>query len=70
MPEVFGAVALGAGFETLAGFVLARLGIIPKGGENFVFEGRRYTVTEMEGRRVAKVKVEKLPVRAAVLPPT
>jgi putative hemolysin len=49
-----------AGYETLAGFVLARLGIIPLGGEAFVFEGRRYTVVEMDGRRVARVKVEQL----------
>jgi len=50
----------GAGYETLAGFVLSRLGIIPKGGESFVFEGRRYTVLGMDGRRVARVKVERL----------
>ena len=50
----------GAGYETLAGFVLARLGSIPQGGETFVFEGHRYTVVEMDGRRVAKVRVEKL----------
>ena len=50
----------GAGYETLAGFVLARLGAIPQGGETFVFEGHRYTVVEMDGRRVAKVRVEKL----------
>ena len=50
----------GAGYETLAGFVLDRLGAIPKGGESFVYEGRVYTVVEMEGLRVAKVKVEKL----------
>ncbi len=51
----------GSGYETMAGFVLARLGLIPQGGETFIFEGRRYSVAEMEGRRVAKVKVEKLP---------
>lgn len=51
-----------AGYETLAGFVLARLGLIPKGGESFLWEDRRYTVTEMDGRRVARVRVEKLPV--------
>jgi CBS domain containing-hemolysin-like protein len=50
----------GSGYETLAGFVLAQLGQIPRGGESFVFDGRRYTVSEMERRRVAKVKVEKL----------
>ena len=51
----------GPGYETLAGFALARLGSIPSGGESFVFEGRRYTVVEMDGRRIAKVRVEKLP---------
>lgn len=56
-----------AGYATLAGFMLARLGMIPKGGESILFEGCRYTVTEMEGRRVAKVKVEKLP--APSIPP-
>ncbi|HVB98109.1 MAG TPA: transporter associated domain-containing protein, partial [Candidatus Dormibacteraeota bacterium] len=50
----------GAGYETLAGFVLDRLGAIPKGSESFIYEGRVYTVVEMEGLRVAKVKVEKL----------
>ncbi len=54
-----------AGYETLAGFLLARFGIIPKGGETFVFEGRRYAVAEMEGRRVSKVRIEKLPAAVA-----
>jgi CBS domain containing-hemolysin-like protein len=52
----------GAGYETLAGFVLARLGFIPRGGESFVFEFRRYTVVEMEGRRVSKIRIETLPL--------
>jgi putative hemolysin len=51
----------GAGYETLAGFVLARLGFIPRGGETFVYEGRRYTVLEVEGRRVSKIRIETLP---------
>jgi CBS domain containing-hemolysin-like protein len=46
------------GYETLAGFLLARLQKIPRGGESVVHEGRRFTVAEMEGRRIAKVKVE------------
>ncbi|HEX7959832.1 MAG TPA: hemolysin family protein [Terriglobales bacterium] len=48
------------GFETLGGFMLARLDRIPKPGDSFEFEGRRFTVVEMEERRVAKVKVEVL----------
>ena len=50
------------GFETLAGFVLWRLGRIPSGGETFEFEGHRFTVLSMEGKRVGKVKVESLAV--------
>ncbi len=49
-----------AGFETLAGFVLARLQRIPYLGESFEYEGHRYTVEEMEGHRIARVKIEKV----------
>ena len=46
------------GVETLAGFLLMRLGHIPKGGESVIYEGRRLTVVEMDGRRISKVRVE------------
>ena len=46
------------GVETLAGFVLMRLGHIPRGGEWVVHEGRKMTVTEMDGRRIARIRVE------------
>jgi CBS domain containing-hemolysin-like protein len=46
------------GVETLAGFLLMRLGHIPQAGESVTFEGRRLTVVEMEGRRIGKVRVE------------
>jgi len=46
------------GVETLAGFVLARLGHIPKGGESIVFENRKMTVTEMDGLRIKQIRVE------------
>jgi putative hemolysin len=46
------------GVETLAGFLLMRLGRIPRGGESIVFEGRRMTVTEMDGRRIKQIRVE------------
>ncbi len=59
------ALPRGAGHETVAGFALARLGVIPRGGESFVFDGRRYTVLEMDGRRIARVRVEKLTGAAA-----
>lgn len=50
----------GPGFETLAGFILNYLGFIPSGGESFLYDGLRLTVLEMEGRRVARVKIERL----------
>src|SRR6267142_5774822 len=55
------------GFETLAGFVMTQLGRIPRGGESFEFESRRYTVLQMEGYRIAKVKVEVLKPQGATL---
>jgi putative hemolysin len=55
-----------AGFETLAGFVLARLQRIPYLGESFEYEGHRYTVDEMEGHRIARVKIERLESTPAI----
>jgi putative hemolysin len=49
-----------AGFETLAGFVLSRLQRVPAVGDAFEYDGHRFTVEEMEGRRIAKVMIEKL----------
>jgi len=46
------------GVETLAGFVLMRLGHIPREGESVIFEDRRLTVVEMDARRIARVRVE------------
>ncbi len=48
------------GVETVAGFLLVRLGHIPELGESVIFEGRRLTVVEMDARRIAKVRVEPL----------
>ena len=49
-----------AAYETLGGFVMARLGFIPRGGESFEEAGFRFTVMEMERRRVASVKIQRL----------
>jgi CBS domain containing-hemolysin-like protein len=53
-------ISANAGFETLAGFLLLRLGYIPKPGESVEEGDRRYTVVEMDKNRIAKVRVEKL----------
>jgi CBS domain containing-hemolysin-like protein len=46
------------GVETLAGFLLAQLGHIPTVGESIEYEGRRFQVAEMAGRRISRVIVE------------
>jgi CBS domain containing-hemolysin-like protein len=48
-----------AGFETLAGFILARLQRIPNVRDTFEYEGRRYTVEELEAHRISRVRIEK-----------
>ena len=47
-------------YATLGGFVLAQLGFIPRGGEGFDYGGYRFTVVEMDRRRVAHVKLQRL----------
>jgi putative hemolysin len=53
-------------YATVGGFVLDQLGFIPRGGESFEYGGFRFTVVEMDGKRVARVKTEQiLPVNGA-----
>jgi putative hemolysin len=55
-------IALGddSSYETVGGFVLSRLGFIPRGGESFEADGYRFTVMEMDRRRVSRVKIKPL----------
>jgi putative hemolysin len=48
------------GVETLAGFLLVKLGHIPVEGEQVEFGGRRFFITEMEGQRIAQVRVDQM----------
>jgi putative hemolysin len=54
-----------AGFETIAGFLLYKLGHIPRPGEAVEYEGRRFIVEEVERNRITRVKVEKIPAPAS-----
>ncbi|MDT7548692.1 MAG: magnesium and cobalt exporter, family [Actinomycetota bacterium] len=45
-------------YETLAGFIMANLGHVPRVGEAVEADGHRLTVTELDGRRVARVRVD------------
>jgi putative hemolysin len=44
-------------YETVAGFVINELGRLPVVGESVVALGRRFTVTELDGRRIARVRL-------------
>jgi CBS domain containing-hemolysin-like protein len=43
------------GFHTIAGFMLRQLGHLPKVGEHFNYEGWRFEVVDLDGRRIDKV---------------
>jgi CBS domain containing-hemolysin-like protein len=47
-------------FETLAGFLMFRLGRIPAAEDVVIANGRRFTVLAMEHHRVAQVRIERL----------
>lgn len=46
-------------YATVGGFVLDQLGFIPRGGESFDYGSYRFSVVEMDGKRVARVKIER-----------
>jgi CBS domain containing-hemolysin-like protein len=46
-------------YETVGGFVLARLGRIPEEGEEFKHNGLRISVTRVDGNRVEEVTITK-----------
>jgi putative hemolysin len=47
-------------YETLAGYVMACLGHVPRVGEAVEVDGHRLEVTELDGRRAARVRVTPL----------
>lgn len=45
-------------YDTLAGFVLSQLRQVPAAGQSFMWQGYRFEVVDMDGRRVDKVLIE------------
>jgi len=52
-------------YETVAGWMVSALGHLPEVGESVDADGHRLTVTELDGRRVARVRL----TRTAAAPP-
>jgi putative hemolysin len=46
-------------YSTLAAFILAQLRELPKPGDHFVWEGWRFEVVDMDGRRIDMVLVQR-----------
>jgi CBS domain containing-hemolysin-like protein len=47
-------------YATVGGFVLDQLGFIPKGGESFEYGNFRFSVVEVDKKRVVRVKIQRL----------
>jgi CBS domain containing-hemolysin-like protein len=48
-------------FETVGGYVLARVGRVPAVGEHFTVDGLEIEILEAERRRIHKVRIRKVP---------
>jgi putative hemolysin len=48
-------------YETVAGYVLAELGRLPQVGDTIEVDGRTLTVLELDGRRIARLRVSPPP---------
>jgi putative hemolysin len=55
-------------YETVAGYVLAVLGHLPGEGESVEVSGRKLAVTQLDGRRIARVRVGQVTSAAAAGP--
>jgi putative hemolysin len=53
-------------YETLSGFVMVSLGRVPQSTDQFEWNGLRFEVMDMDGRRVDKVLVTTLPQRTVI----
>ncbi len=48
-------------YETVAGFIISQLGHVPDKGDSVVHGRFRLTVTELDGRRIARVRLSAVP---------
>lgn len=56
------------GYSTLAGFVLTALGHLPTTGEHFIWREWRFEVVDMDGHRIDKMLVSRVPPPGAPTP--
>ncbi|MFO0416648.1 MAG: hemolysin family protein [Pseudomonadota bacterium] len=56
----------GQHFHSVGGFVMNSLGHIPKEGDAFIYQGFRFEVVDMDGKRIDKVLVMRVAARSVV----
>ena len=49
------------GMNTVGGFVMAKIGTVPLEGQHFIWRDLRFEVVDMDGRRVDKILVSRIP---------
>src|SRR4029079_11501732 len=47
-------------YETLAGYILARLGRLPNSGDSINYKSVRLTVLEMQGPRIKRIEITRM----------
>ncbi len=47
-------------YDTVGGFVFARLGYVPKTGEHFTYENLTFTIASAEPRRINRITIQKI----------
>lgn len=47
-------------YETIGGFVFARLGYIPKVNESFDYENLKFTIASAEPRKIKRIRIQKI----------
>lgn len=57
-------------YETIGGFVLSRLGFLPRGGESIESNGYRFTVVNVDRRRISRIRVKAIDATLAPQPAT
>ncbi len=48
-------------YETAAGYVMSQLGAVPQVGDSVEVDGHRLTVSELDGRRIARLRLTPVP---------
>ncbi len=50
------------GYQTVGGFIFNQLGSIPSAGQSFMWSNYRFEIIDMDGRRIDKVLITRLPI--------